>query len=86
MIAVAVTDTIKVTANVITTAATLDCVSDSQFSDLLLSPPSLPDPEIYTYTCVNICMYKYMYVYARRSPRIYTLASYVLSGVQTFCM
>ena len=56
MIAVAVTDTIKITANVITTAAILDCVSDSQFSDLLLPPPSLSDIEIYTYTCVNICI------------------------------
>ena len=57
MIAVAVTDTMKVTANVIITTATLDCVSDPQLSDLLLPPPSLSDPEIYTYTCVNICTY-----------------------------
>ena len=56
MIAVAVTDTIKITANVITTAAILDCVSDSQLSDLLLPPPSLSDTEIYTYTCVNVCI------------------------------
>ena len=62
MIAVAVTDTIKITANVITTAGTLNCVSDSQLFDLLLPPPSLSDTEIYAYTCVNICINIYTYM------------------------
>ena len=43
MIAVAVTDTMKVTANVITTAATVDNESDSDSSDSSLMSPSLLD-------------------------------------------
>ena len=43
MIAVAVTDTMKVTINVITTAATVDNESDSDSSDSSLMSPSLLD-------------------------------------------
>ena len=81
MIAVAVTDTIKVTANVITTADTLNCGSDPQFSDLLLFSPSLPDPEIYTYTYVSICICKEK----PKDPYTSKLAMYCQEYI-TFCM
>ena len=43
MIAVAVTDTMRVAVNVMTTVAALDNVSDPASSDLSLPPPSSPD-------------------------------------------
>ena len=51
MIAVAMTDTMKVTVNVVTTAATLDNECDSDSSDSLLMSPSLLGSVNYICTC-----------------------------------